>query len=244
MTNTETDPTPTISEKQLEANRRNAQSSTGPRTEEGKAQVRFNATRHGFTGQVSIMSSADGEAHEAFCARIVESLQPSGAMELQLAHAVAHDSWRLNRMTAVEDNILAVGPVSAHPLVEGDDHRIEDAARQAQVVLEHRHQFALLSLYHQRLNRSIEKNLAQLEKLQTKRHADLELELQTAALARQTAPATPETAPAAPENGFVYSSDLLERHRLRVEARNSLRNPRPTPIRAPGHPRGAETRAA
>ena len=40
----------TISEKQLEANRRNAQRSTGPRTGEGKKVSALNARRHNLTG--------------------------------------------------------------------------------------------------------------------------------------------------------------------------------------------------
>jgi hypothetical protein len=40
-----------ISEKQLEANRRNAQKSTGPRAEAGKERSRLNAFRHHITGQ-------------------------------------------------------------------------------------------------------------------------------------------------------------------------------------------------
>jgi hypothetical protein len=39
----------TLSEKQLLANRRNADSSTGPRTPEGKAAVSRNALAHGLT---------------------------------------------------------------------------------------------------------------------------------------------------------------------------------------------------
>jgi hypothetical protein len=40
------------SERQNEANRRNAQKSTGPRTEGGKTRSRMNAFRHGFASKV------------------------------------------------------------------------------------------------------------------------------------------------------------------------------------------------
>ena len=36
---------------QIEANRRNAQKSTGPKTDEGKARVRRNAFKHGMTAR-------------------------------------------------------------------------------------------------------------------------------------------------------------------------------------------------
>ena len=44
-----------ISEKQLDANRRNAQLSTGPQTPEGRAAVRNNALTHGLTAQYAVM---------------------------------------------------------------------------------------------------------------------------------------------------------------------------------------------
>src|SRR5688572_3818313 len=45
--NEETKPKPVISRKRLEANRRNALRSTGPRTARGKNALRWNALRHG-----------------------------------------------------------------------------------------------------------------------------------------------------------------------------------------------------
>jgi hypothetical protein len=39
-------------QKQIDADRRNALKSTGPRSEEGKAKIRRNALREGLTGQV------------------------------------------------------------------------------------------------------------------------------------------------------------------------------------------------
>ena len=81
-----------ISEKQLEANRRNARRSTGPRTEEGKKISALNARRHNLTGQVTAMTDADRIMHDAFSASIVESLAPKGAMEILLAQRIATDS--------------------------------------------------------------------------------------------------------------------------------------------------------
>ncbi len=55
-----------ISEKQLEANRRNAQNSTGPKTAGGKAKSSRNNLRHGLTGHINILPTEDREAHDAF----------------------------------------------------------------------------------------------------------------------------------------------------------------------------------
>ena len=40
-------------ERQIEANQRNAQLSTGPRTDEGKAQSRANAIKHGMANNIA-----------------------------------------------------------------------------------------------------------------------------------------------------------------------------------------------
>ena len=42
--------------KQIDANRRNAQRSTGPRTPEGKAATRFNALKSGIDAQAQVIS--------------------------------------------------------------------------------------------------------------------------------------------------------------------------------------------
>jgi hypothetical protein len=52
-----------MTEAQLNARRKNAQLSTGPRTIEGKKRSSLNAVRHGLTGQI-IVHTLEDHAHE------------------------------------------------------------------------------------------------------------------------------------------------------------------------------------
>ena len=85
---------------QLAASRANAQLSTGPRTEEGKRRSSLNAFRHGLTGQIVIHTPEDQAAFQKHCDAIRQALKPVGALETDLAQAVAEDKWRLNRARA------------------------------------------------------------------------------------------------------------------------------------------------
>jgi hypothetical protein len=101
-----------ISEKQLEANRRNALLSTGPKTEAGRNRSRMNALRHGLTGQVTTMTDEDRAAHDQFSKALMKDLAPDGAMEIQFAQRIATDSWRLNRISAAEQRNEGFGVFS------------------------------------------------------------------------------------------------------------------------------------
>ena len=160
------------SEKQIEANRSNAQLSTGPTTEEGKRRCSLNARRHGLTGQVTSMTDEDRAAHDAFSAAMIKDLAPDGAVETQLAQRIATDSWRLNRISAIEDNIFALG-FFAHAAQVDIEHPEAHAALTAAITFEaESKQLERLSLYEQRLNRAVQKNLAILQDLQAKRKAE------------------------------------------------------------------------
>src|SRR5580704_11991936 len=154
-----------ISDQQLEANRSNALLSTGPKTEEGRKRSRTNALRHGLTGQVNTMTDEDRVAHDKFSDALIQNLAPEGAMEIQLAQRVATDSWRLNRASAIEDNLFALG-------LDDNDDQVGDALTTARVFTKESKQLQLLTLYEQRLNRAIQKNLAILHSLQATRKAD------------------------------------------------------------------------
>ena len=118
--------------------------------------------------------------HDAFSASIVENLAPEGAMETQLAQRIATDSWRLNRISAVEDNLFALGHNAHSDDIETENPEIHAALTAAKVFQVESKQLQLLTLYEQRINRSIQKNLATLQALQTARLAKREAEMKEA----------------------------------------------------------------
>ena len=84
------------------ANRRNAQHSTGPKTEEGKAASARNATSHGLSSSFHVLPHED---HDAY-ARLLESLQkehaPTSEHEKFLVAQMAESRWRLDRTNRFE----------------------------------------------------------------------------------------------------------------------------------------------
>ena len=76
-----------VTARQIEANRRNAQKSTGPRTEEGRRVSRFNACKHGITGQTLLMTGKQAEDREKFVSAILDDLKPVVAVDLALVHS-------------------------------------------------------------------------------------------------------------------------------------------------------------
>jgi len=95
-----------ISEKQLEANRRNAQYSTGPRTAEGKAVVAANALRHGFRSQRIVIDGESTADYDDFRNGLVAQLAPVGVLETILTERVAAGFWRLQRAGRMEAEML------------------------------------------------------------------------------------------------------------------------------------------
>ena len=94
--------------RQLEANRRNAIRSTGPRTEEGKRQTRRNAVRHGLCAETVIEIVEDIEDYRAFEAAVIADYDAQTAVERELVLRLASLLWRLRRATAIETDLLRI----------------------------------------------------------------------------------------------------------------------------------------
>ena len=88
--------------KQIEANRRNAEDSTGPRSKAGKHRSSRNAIRHGLTAETVIEPLEDAEDYAAFEKAVAASFDPETAVERELILRLASLLWRLRRATSIE----------------------------------------------------------------------------------------------------------------------------------------------
>src|SRR5579871_3801716 len=84
-----------------------ARSKKGPSTPEAKERVKYNALRHGFTGQVLIMTPEEREKFDVFVAGMMTDLAPAGTHETFLANSIAEEAWRLNQIRARCSNLAA-----------------------------------------------------------------------------------------------------------------------------------------
>ena len=94
--------------RQINANRRNAFKSTGPKTEAGKQVSRCNAVRHGLTAETVIGALEDAEDYKAFEATITADYDAQSAVERELVLRLASLLWRLRRATSIETGLFEI----------------------------------------------------------------------------------------------------------------------------------------
>src|SRR6516164_963844 len=94
--------------RQIEANRRNALKSTGPKTEAGKHSSRCNAVRHGLTAETVIGALEDAEDYKAFEAAIIADYDAQSTVERELVLRLASVLWRLRRATTIETGLFEI----------------------------------------------------------------------------------------------------------------------------------------
>ncbi len=86
-----------VSQAKLEANRRNAQKSTGPKTAEGKARSRWNAMKHGIlSSKLLVFDDEQREAFDQLLESLWRDLRPATTCEQILVEKIAMSYWRLH----------------------------------------------------------------------------------------------------------------------------------------------------
>ena len=102
-------PTTSASPRKIEANRRNAQHSTGPKTADGKAKSSQNAIKHGiFFKQVINGASPETVAElEILAADMREYYRPIGRLEEMLVEKIVVENARYARILGFEQQELS-----------------------------------------------------------------------------------------------------------------------------------------
>ena len=111
--------------RRAEANRRNAQRSTGPRTAEGKARSRANALKHGLSGAGIALPGEDRALVEERFLAVQEEMAPMTVIGMGLAHEIALSTVRMQR--AAKQESAAIAFKVRHAAEEFDESRKDQA---------------------------------------------------------------------------------------------------------------------
>jgi len=91
---------------QIEANRRNATHSTGPKTQHGKLIARSNALKHGFLSQNLFLKDESPKEFKQLMEEMHEALCPEGILEEMLVEKIVSAYWRKRRLIQAEIDLL------------------------------------------------------------------------------------------------------------------------------------------
>ncbi len=100
----------TLTDAKIEANQANAQRSTGPRTEQGKATSSRNALRHGLTAVTVLVPGEDPAEYEALSSGMYADFNPLNTTETAFVQDLIDLQWRLRRASRYESQTLSADP--------------------------------------------------------------------------------------------------------------------------------------
>ncbi len=200
-----------ISDRQLFANRANAQLSTGATSPEGKAKSSLNGVKTALTGRTVLLPCDDVAEYERHIRAIEGELRPASAVERELVQSIADTFWRLRRIPGLEAAIFAQGHVEFQGAFDRYDASLRAGMIELQTFAKYEKQLRNLHLQEARLTRRREKETAELQKLQQARKSREVEALDNAA--RQFLIAREFNKPFVPEaNGFEFSTAEIERY--------------------------------
>ena len=87
---------------QIDANRRNALKSTGPKTPQGKAVTSMNSLRHGLRARTVVLPGESREEFNQLCDDLEREWQPQSRTAQFYLEQMAVSQWKLTRMEKAE----------------------------------------------------------------------------------------------------------------------------------------------
>ncbi len=94
-----------LTDAQLASNRANAQLSTGPKTEEGKARFSQNATRHGLYSTKLLLPHEDAQTLATLRRSYEHRLRPTDELEQSCVEEMVASTWKQQRLAAYETSL-------------------------------------------------------------------------------------------------------------------------------------------
>jgi hypothetical protein len=158
------------SQQQIEANRQNAQKSTGPKTPEGKAAVCRNAFTHGLTAELACINGEDMDEFDATRQSFEDELKPVGPVQALLVQRIVMAAWRLDRIRLLEGGIFQLRDYDDTRVIDRDYKDVPPRTRLAALYMRDvngPNALALLGRYEARIERSFYRALHELQRLQS-----------------------------------------------------------------------------
>jgi hypothetical protein len=171
-------------DKQIEANRQNAQKSTGPKTEEGRAAVRLNGLKHGLTAQTLVLPGENEADFQDLLNSYTAEHEPVTPTENALVTQLVMATWRMRRLYHMEAGYYAYKLKALSDT--GTRHNLDDSGRLGMVADCSKDTLTTLNRQEARLERSFYKALQELQRLRAQRPAKMEKQTQ-----KSDAPADP-----------------------------------------------------
>jgi hypothetical protein len=160
-------------EKQFEANRQNAQKSTGPKTPEGRAAVRLNGVKHGLTAETIVLK---GESQADFT-NLLDSLEaehdPVTPTEEALVAQLAMATWRLRRLYHAEAGFWAFKMKDT--VDSRKEPKLNDSERMGYVAYLSPQTLVMFNRQENRLERTFYRALHELQRLRKEQESNLAL---------------------------------------------------------------------
>jgi len=82
-----------ISQKQIDANKRNAQKSTGPRTKEGKTKSAMNSIKYGIYSKKYLIKDESPEEFDNYRKSVLKCLKPNNFVLFDIANQIISNGW-------------------------------------------------------------------------------------------------------------------------------------------------------
>jgi hypothetical protein len=231
---------------QIEANRRNAEKSSGPRSVKGKSVSRFNALKSGIYAQAQVIPGEDAEELEALAASYQDDFLPETGPEWFLVDSMLRADWQMRRLQKIETRLWE------QEIREAEDRAKAYQPNEAVARLERRMDAVARSFFRalKEMKEIIAREREAEEEKEAGRRWDLSREvlrrLAPARGARATEPTTEEArvaeaAPAEPEAVQAGVSPSQADEEKRDRGKSGSFQPTPGKGDAAGSPRPAES---